>query len=148
MGNNTGKETLSYIGWSQGTTWVMIASQDDETKAYIDKHVNLVMLMAPVAYMEHQFSPVFALLTKFYIDYWFYNNFDPWGFLNAHSTPALTQLACNLLGGGPCRVVLDLFFGVSDLDSIKATQNMTAHFPAGCSMKDLIHYAQTIRSGG
>ncbi|KAF2885017.1 hypothetical protein ILUMI_21133 [Ignelater luminosus] len=60
--NVTKKERLSYIGMSQGTTvFYILASMKPEYNNY----VNVMVALAPVAYMANFYNPMYRLLAKF-----------------------------------------------------------------------------------
>ena len=53
--NVTGKEKIQYVGHSMGTTTFMALNTMDQSWA--DK-VELAVLLAPIAYVEHMASPI------------------------------------------------------------------------------------------
>jgi len=72
----------------------------------------------------------------------------PYGFLESGAgVDSAAQLFCKISFGKICKIVKGVFAGFSKLDSPGAITNLTAHFPGGCSSKDLRHFAQLIRSG-
>lgn len=142
---NTQKEDLTYVGWSQGTSQFFVAMTDEKTKAYIDKTVNLFAALAPVTWMKHQRSTLLSVVTDLHLD-GVLDTISPWGFLNADSTPAFVHTLCELTGGLICDLTVNLIAGNSKLDTSAAITNLTAHFPAGISSKGLAHYAQLIRA--
>lgn len=54
------------------------------------------------------------------------------------------EFLCKISGGLICKFTVDLFCGTSLLDNPGAITNLTAHFPAGISVKALDHYEQLI----
>ena len=52
---NTGKDKIYYMGHSMGTTTYMAMNSMDQTWA---EKVELAVLLAPVAYMDHMESPI------------------------------------------------------------------------------------------
>jgi len=143
--NHTGKAHLTFAGWSQGTSQFFVSMTDAKVKAYVDKTVNLFVAIAPVTWMKHQKSRFFSVVTDIHLDQ-MWDEFFPYGFLNWASAPAEARRACELTAGLLCKFTVDLFAGSSSLDTVAAIENLTAHFPAGVSAKELVHYAQLIRS--
>jgi len=143
--NQTGKANLTFVGWSQGTSQFFVAMTDAKVKAYVDKTVNFFAAIAPVTWMKHQKSALLSILTDLHLDQ-VWDTFFPYGFLNWDSAPAECRVACKLTGGVLCKVTVDLVCGHTKLDTAAAIENLTAHFPAGVSAKELVHYAQLIRS--
>jgi lysosomal acid lipase/cholesteryl ester hydrolase len=141
----TKKPTLTFMGWSQGVTQFFVSMTDPKVKAYVDKTVNLFVAMNPVTWMKHQTAKLFTVVTDIHLDQ-MWDEFFPYGFLNWKSAPAEAQLACKLTKGAICEGVVDIIAGNSSLDTAGAIENLTAHFPAGVSAKELVHYAQSIRS--
>jgi len=72
----------------------------------------------------------------------------PYGFLDTPVLfPAVAQYFCKASNGTVCSISVDAVCGTSHLDDEDAVTNLTAHFPAGTSVKDLNHYAQFIQTG-
>merc|ERR1712227_1053867 len=109
--DHTGKEQLSYMGWSQGTTQMFVAMQDEKTKDYIAKTVNLFAAIAPVATMHHQKSKLFTVLVDTHMDQIAYDTIFQWGFMNADSMPAFLDEFCKLSKGLICDFVVDIIAG-------------------------------------
>jgi len=144
---NTGKKDLTFVGWSQGVIQFLVAMADAKIKAYVDKSVNLFVGIAPVSWMKHQKSELFTGITKFHLD-GLLDTVWPYGFLEeGGGVDSTAQLFCKITFGKICKLVKGIFAGFSKLDSPGAITNLTAHFPGGCSSKDLRHFAQLIRSG-
>lgn len=142
---HTGKPTLTFVGWSQGTSQFFVSMTDAKVRAYVEKSVNLFVALSPVTWMKHQKSKLMSILTSLHIDQdW--DTFFPYGFLNWASAPAEADFLCKITLGLLCKFTVDLVCGTSSLDTAPAIENFTAHFPAGVSTKELVHYAQLIRS--
>lgn len=142
--DKTGKTTLTFVGWSQGTSQFFVSMTDAKVKAIVEKHVNLFVAIAPVSWMKHQKSGLLSILTDLHADQT-WDTFFPYGFLNWENAPAESQLLCKLSAGFLCKVTVHAVCGTSKLDTVAAIENLTAHFPAGVSAKELVHYAQLIR---
>merc|ERR1712150_359871 len=70
----------------------------------------------------------------------------PYGFLNQGSLDKTANTLCKITLGALCKITVDLIAGASPLDTASAITNLTAHFPAGTSVKSLNHYEQLIVS--
>jgi len=138
----TGREDLTYIGWSQGTTQMFIAATGRE-KAFIEKHVNLFVALSPVTYLKHQMSPLLAIVGALHLGALVEEAF-PFGFLDLYQMPAIAKFFCTVTNGTLCTITVDSICGSSSLDKVSAIENLVAHFPAGTSVKDLNHYEQFI----
>merc|ERR1712007_89699 len=78
--NATGKEMLTYMGHSQGTSQFFTAMVIPETKAFVEKTVNLFIALAPVAYLSHLSATLFRVLGDFKLGKLIEATF-PYGFL-------------------------------------------------------------------
>jgi len=143
--NHTGKTDLTFVGWSQGTSQFFVSMTDARVKEFVDKTVNLFVAISPVTWMKHQKSALLGILTDLHLDQTL-DAFFPYGFLNWKSAPAECQFLCKLTAGVLCKITVDLVCGHSKMDTAAAIENLTAHFPAGVSFKELVHYSQLIRS--
>lgn len=145
---HTGKQQLTYIGHSQGTSQFFVAAQDPGVKPLLDKHVNFFVALAPVAYLKHQSSLLLSVVTKLRLGAVIEAAY-PYGFLDNPDTEAsIAHFFCKITLGAICSITVDVICGTSNMDSPAAITNMTAHFPAGTSVKSLNHYEQLILKGG
>lgn len=140
---STGKPNLSYVGWSQGTSQFFVAMTDATTKAYVDQSVNLFVALSPVTFMKYQTSGLLKIATDLRIGAAVEKAF-PYGFLDVKSLDVAANTLCKLTAGVVCEITVDLICGTSHLDTAGAITNLTAHFPAGTSVKSLNHYEQLI----
>eukprot|EP00929_Paragymnodinium_shiwhaense_P103678 TRINITY_DN6734_c0_g1_i1.p1 TRINITY_DN6734_c0_g1~~TRINITY_DN6734_c0_g1_i1.p1 ORF type:complete len:416 (+),score=78.76 TRINITY_DN6734_c0_g1_i1:51-1250(+) len=140
----TGKQTLTYVGWSQGTTQMFIAATGAK-KEQIEKKVNLFVALSPVTYLKSQSSTLLEVLSKVGIATAAEAVF-PYGILDEFPLPAVAQLFCKVTLGLLCEITVDIICGRSKLDDSAAVLNMTGHFPAGTSVKDLTHFSQLLNS--
>mmetsp|Transcript_67401 Transcript_67401/g.161661 ORF Transcript_67401/g.161661 Transcript_67401/m.161661 type:complete len:411 (+) Transcript_67401:59-1291(+) len=144
---HTKQATLSLIGHSQGTSQVFVALTDPSIRNFMQDRVNLFVALSPITYMAKQSAKLFSVLSYLHfgtvcMDLW------PLGFLDFASVPEVANELCHLTDGKLCKITVDIICGVSSEDSDAAITNVSAHFPAGTSMKSLDHYAQLISDGG
>mmetsp|Transcript_19030 Transcript_19030/g.34402 ORF Transcript_19030/g.34402 Transcript_19030/m.34402 type:complete len:399 (+) Transcript_19030:71-1267(+) len=145
--STTHQESLTLIGHSQGTSQVFVALTDPATKDLMKARVNLFVALSPITYMKHQTAKLFDVLTYFGVgtaltDMW------PYGAFEWRSLSSMTHAVCVLTGGALCKLTVDTICGISTEDTDGAINNISAHFPAGTSMKSIEHYGQLIQSGG
>jgi pimeloyl-ACP methyl ester carboxylesterase len=138
----TQKDTLTFVGWSQGTTQMFIAAQGKH-KRYLDKHVNLFVALSPVTYMTHQTSIILDIVKVLKLGA-IVEKIWPFGFLDLAQEPAIAEWLCQVTNGTLCTLTVDKICGTSELDDAHMIENLVAHFPAGTSVKDLNHYEQFI----
>lgn len=143
--NETKKDSLVYVGWSQGTTQMFIGSTFPENKDYLEKHVSLFVALSPVAYLESQSSILLGTVSKFRLGA-ILSVLWPFGIFDLTELPTIAQWLCNTTHGVLCKIGVDTVCGISDLDDPGAIANLAAHFPAGTSTKDMNHYEQLINS--
>jgi len=136
------KGTLTFVGWSQGTTQMFIAAQGRH-KAYLDKHVNLFVALSPVTYMTHQTSIILDIVKVFKLGA-IVEKIWPFAILDLPQLPAIADFFCYATHGTLCTITVDSICGTSQLDDVHSIDNLVAHFPAGTSVKDLNHYEQFI----
>lgn len=142
---HTGKQDLCFVGWSQGNSQFFVAMTDENVKPYVDKTVKLFVAVAPVTWMKHQKSKLFSVLTDLRLDD-VLDGLFPYGFLEeGGGVDSFAHIMCKLTAGVICKFTVDLFCGRSALDTESAITNLTAHFPAGVSVKEIRHYSQSIR---
>lgn len=143
----TGKEQLSYVGWSQGTSQFFVAMSDPEVKSYVEQTVNLFVALSPVTYLAHQQSTLLSLLVDMHLPEVLDAAF-PYGFLDSNALDVAANILCKLTLGSICEISVDLICGDSSMDTAAAITNLTAHFPAGTSVHAFHHYAQLIQNKG
>jgi len=144
----TGKEKIYYIGHSMGTTTYMVMNSMDQS--WGDK-VEVAVLLAPIAYVEHMASPL-KYLTPFLgmID-WLVDHLGIGEFLPSNwFMDFIASFACgdNKPLEFVCENIVFLLCGY-DQAQMNATMMSTvaSHIPAGTSSYTVIHYAQEIKSG-
>ncbi|XP_049825862.1 uncharacterized protein LOC109604814 [Aethina tumida] len=148
---NTGKEKLSYVGHSQGTTifFACMASRPE----YNDK-ITLMIALAPVAHMTHMTHPLVRFMGNPIINLGlgfgihalkFYNILPHWEIVTL-----LGGLVCNDESSLQflCAGVLSFMGGMNEAQLNKTFMPViVTSAPAGTSHKQMMHYIQEMRSG-
>ncbi|XP_053680890.1 lipase 3 [Anopheles nili] len=144
---HTGRQRLHYVGHSQGSTgFFVMASTRPE---YNDKVIQMNAL-APVAFMGHMKSPLLQYMTKFLntLDI-LMKMFGVGEFLpNKPILHEIAKLICpESTVNNMCANVLFLLAGhnPSQMDPT-ILPILFGHTPAGSATKQLVHYAQEVRS--
>jgi len=140
----TGSSHLSFFAWSQGTSQFFVAVTDEKVKPLVDGKVNLFVAFSPVTYMQYQTSTLLKIITDLRLGKYLQDTF-PYGLLNQESLATVANLLCKVTSGMLCKISVDTIAGTSPLDTERALTSMTAHFPAGTSVKSFSHYEQLIR---
>jgi len=140
----TGVQNLSYVGVSQGTTMAFAAFSSDPSLA---KSVNLFIALAPIAYMDNVQSSLLRFLADMNFDQLLellgINKFYP-------SLEAFQKMVPELCKSPKlCECLFQLIDGSSpNLNHSTAAEEIyLATEPDWTSSKEVIHYAQLIRSG-
>ncbi|KAJ2942573.1 hypothetical protein O0L34_g11109 [Tuta absoluta] len=146
----TGKSTLKYVGFSQGTTsFYVMASEKPE----YGKKVSLMVSLAPVAWVSNTRSPLLRILGPL-IDQYSEVIRSVIGFNEFNAANPLIQLLTNGICGTStlapvvCATAEFAVFGF-DYAQVNATQApvISGHAPSSVSSKQLFHYAQAYNSG-
>jgi len=145
----TGMPDTFYIGHSQGTTsFYVMASERPEYNAKIRAHFSL----APIAFMDHMTSPVLQFLAFFEGPLEsLLNLIGVYEFLPTEGF--ISQMAEGLCQDGDITQVLctNILFVICGFNKDKMNTTLLpiimGHTPAGSSTKQMLHYAQEIRSG-
>eukprot|EP00930_Biecheleria_cincta_P099556 TRINITY_DN91184_c0_g1_i1.p1 TRINITY_DN91184_c0_g1~~TRINITY_DN91184_c0_g1_i1.p1 ORF type:complete len:418 (+),score=48.33 TRINITY_DN91184_c0_g1_i1:40-1254(+) len=143
----TGKSSLSFVAHSQGTTQFLAAMTDAAMKTKLEEKVNLFVALAPVAYLSHQSSILIHALTKYQLGD-VLQKLWPFGFLTWDSLSTVADWFCKVTFGVVCKTGVDLVCGHSVEDTAAAITNISAHFPAGTSVKSLVHFQQLSNHAG
>jgi len=140
--NKTKREKVLYVGHSQGTSQVFAALGEPSHPSRLK--MGAFAALAPITFLYHQRSLLLTVLSKLSIDeivYWFgWNNFFP-------STNIINKLipgACSLIEWA-CQDALFLVTGPSNHLNTSRMDVYLSESPAGCSVKDLVHFAQGVR---
>ncbi|XP_063979667.1 lipase 3-like [Diachasmimorpha longicaudata] len=147
---HTKKDKIFYVGHSQGTTSFFVMCS--EKPEYNDK-IHAMFAMAPVTYMKHMSSPFFKVMSQFdnllgsAMEALGSYEFQPTDeFLNrvkaiTCDAEASTQPLCEnimfLVGG----------YGTDQMNKTLLPA-ILGHVPAGSSVRQMIHYAQLMKSDG
>ncbi|CAL1688829.1 unnamed protein product [Lasius platythorax] len=146
---NTGQKKLFYLGHSQGTTAFFVMSSE---LPYHQEKIEAMFAMAPVAYCGRIKSPVLQVLArvadaidtlmKLIGQYEFAPTgegmeiFQKW----VCAEDAITQPFCS-----------NILFLIAGFDSEQFNKTLLpivlGHIPAGASTKQVIHFAQLVKSG-
>lgn len=142
----TGRQTLTYVGHSEGTTQLFAALGPGPMRKALQQKINLFVALSPVAYLGHQASPILALLSDTHIAD-LTSAAYPYGILSWSGFSDFGNFVCKMTGGTLCKLGVDLVCGSSSNDTDPAIINISAHFPSGTSARNLNHYAQLVLSG-
>lgn len=140
----TGRKDLSFVGWSQGHTQFMMAAL---TQPALRRKINLYAGISPVVYLTHATSTFLTTIAKLGLGGALYAVYKRQFLGGAPAVHAAEELLCKLTLGAVCELSVDVFCGSSPLDDSKLIENVAAHFPAGTSVKDFVHYVQYIKAG-
>ncbi|TMW69288.1 hypothetical protein Poli38472_001444 [Pythium oligandrum] len=140
--STTKQSALSYIGHSEGTTQAFVGFSLNQEVA---KKVSYFAALAPVAYVGDTTSIVFIALAKTYLDKWF----DTFGFSEFAARNALLQdfiakYGCAYVGVA-CESFIQQLVGPSQNMNSSRIHVYVSQTPAGTSVKNMGHYAQSIR---
>lgn len=146
--NETGNESLKYIGHSQGTTsFFVMASERPE---YNEK-IGLMVALSPVAFMANARSPIVRLIAPgTSLIHGFAKSLGVYEFLpdnNMIRTLKLLICGTGVLAELLCSNTLFLTAGF-DLQQLNITNLSTifGHVPSGASTKQIAHYGQSFIS--
>ncbi|TMW47663.1 hypothetical protein DOY81_007253 [Sarcophaga bullata] len=133
--NVSGYKKLSYFGHSQGTTafWVLCSMQPN----YNEK-INIMLALAPVAYMKHIKTPLISYLREFV------KASEGRIFEFLPRTELMFQMCfTSRLSESMCVEIYKQMLG-NDGEQTNATMYpvMIGHVPAGCNFKQFVHYLQ------
>ncbi|XP_017486991.1 PREDICTED: lipase 3-like, partial [Rhagoletis zephyria] len=146
--NVTGETSLHYVGHSQGTTtlFALLSSKPEYNAKFRTTH-----MLAPVCFMEHARCPLILLAAPLFGTPTTLSTLssDSEFLPNEELLSQLRSAACSPdVVDEICSFVLFLFLGYDPkhlnytlMPDVYATQ------PAGCSTRQLLHYAQMYKSG-
>ncbi|XP_071558741.1 lipase 3-like [Temnothorax nylanderi] len=145
----TGQQQLFYIGFSQGTTqfWVLMSLRPE-----YNKKIKLMSALAPVAYTGHiqgLLRPASFFTNLFKGFYKFTGYFEL--FANTRLEKFVTYSLCreDIFTQPFCELLVHMIGGFSVNETDYAHLADYLQFaPAGCSYKQLVHYAMGIQNPG
>ncbi|KOC66701.1 Lipase 3 [Habropoda laboriosa] len=147
----TGHTELNYVGYSQGTTAFFVMASE---KSEYNRKVKGMISLAPIAFLSNHRSPLLKFIVPFYgLMEWgtSYCNIHQWFARNRLQTRALGTIFRNASGGFTEGFWMYWFSLIAGYDSDQVEKSMLSlifgHFPAGASVKQIIHYCQSILSG-
>ncbi|KAE9014493.1 hypothetical protein PF011_g8030 [Phytophthora fragariae] len=140
--NKTRRSTLSYVGHSEGTTQAFVGFSTDQELA---KKVSYFAALAPVAWTGHLTANVFKTMAKLHLEKWF----QAFGIAEFSAKSTFIQeviggYACTL-AEKLCSTTISLVAGPSVSTNTSRIPVYISQTPAGTSVKNMAHYAQSIR---
>merc|ERR1712142_81467 len=137
--------SLYYVGHSQGTMMIWAGVSENQ---FLQKRIKLVFALAPVARLEHIYSPIkylsyFDAAIKMVSEVLSIREFMP----NVAAVKEIADKGCPMYEE-LCDEVLFLIAGYNkkDLNQTRTPVYLT-HTPAGTSMKNMIHFSQLVQEG-
>eukprot|EP00013_Stygamoeba_regulata_P007218 CAMPEP_0177642424 /NCGR_PEP_ID=MMETSP0447-20121125/7579_1 /TAXON_ID=0 /ORGANISM="Stygamoeba regulata, Strain BSH-02190019" /LENGTH=665 /DNA_ID=CAMNT_0019144581 /DNA_START=207 /DNA_END=2204 /DNA_ORIENTATION=- len=143
----TGMPSLVYVGHSQGTTIGFISFSDPAVAA----KVSLFIALAPVASLKHTKIKTIRALSVMKTDT-LVSLFGPNSFITTprrmeQIVPGLSLLSHSLINSS-LAAILDVLGGWNEANFDKSRiPVLLAHSPGGTSVRNMVHWAQSVRSG-
>jgi lysosomal acid lipase/cholesteryl ester hydrolase len=133
----SGRETLTYIGHSQGTMMMFAKGTDPE----VARMVSLFIALAPVAWLRDTTAPLVHGISKFPKLDWLISLLG----LQEFDVRAVPHVACSYL---PflCDVTICAMAGCEGGMTTEMTELLADHFPDLTSWQNLEHYQQAVLS--
>lgn len=140
--NTTGRPTLSFVGHSEGNIQAFVGFSTDQELA---KKVSFFAALAPAVWMSNMAAEVFSSLVWLRLD----KALQLLGYVEFSSRSELVQetLAgfwCTLLPG-VCNSIVNFVAGPSISTNATRMPVYISQSPAGTSVKNIAHFAQSIR---
>uniref|UniRef100_A0A8C0BQN6 Lipase n=1 Tax=Buteo japonicus TaxID=224669 RepID=A0A8C0BQN6_9AVES len=137
----TGQKQIYYVGYSQGCTVAFIAFSSMPELA---QKIQMFFALAPVVIIKHARSPVMKM--TFLLDRQF--KMFQVGDYSMKLWRFLPQLCKHPLLHKPCANLLFLLGGYNEKNlNMTRLDVYTSHYPDGTSVKNMIHWAQVMKSG-
>jgi pimeloyl-ACP methyl ester carboxylesterase len=140
--NKTGSSTLSFVGHSEGTTQAFVGFSLDKKLA---KKVSYFAALAPVAWTGHLTAKIFKTMATTHLE----KLFQTFGINEFSSKSSFIQ---EIIGGFACTIAeklcnnaISLVAGPSVSTNTSRIPVYISQTPAGTSVKNMPHYAQSIR---
>ncbi|KXJ71265.1 hypothetical protein RP20_CCG021027 [Aedes albopictus] len=145
--NQTNQSKLHYIGHSQGTTSFFVMAS---TRPEYNEKIHLMLALAPVAFTEHVRSPLLKVMARFQnsltalFDIFGVGEFLP----NRAILNEIAELLCSK--SVHWNLCLNVIFQIAGADpeqvELQIVPILIGHSPAGASTKQVVHFAQGMRS--
>ncbi|ETI45986.1 Gastric triacylglycerol lipase [Phytophthora nicotianae] len=140
----SGQKTVAYVGHSEGTTQAFVAFSEDQTLA---QTVSYFAALAPVAWLGNTKADALKFLAKVYLDKIF-EVFGQVEFLAQNQVlQEVIEAATCTANPELCQTALALISGVSENWNSSRVSVYLSEMPAGTSVKNMGHFAQSIRKG-
>ncbi|KAG6594169.1 Gastric triacylglycerol lipase [Phytophthora cinnamomi] len=140
--NKTKSAMLSYVGHSEGTTQAFVGFSTDQELA---QKVSYFAALAPVAWTGHLTAGVFKTMAKMHLEKWF----QAFGIAKFSGKSTFIQ---EIIGGYACTLAkklcsttISIVAGPSVSTNTSRIPVYISQTPAGTSVKNMAHYAQSIR---
>ncbi|KAK1945507.1 Lipase member M [Phytophthora citrophthora] len=138
------QDTVALVGHSEGTTQAFVAFSNDQELA---QTVSYFAALAPVAWLGNTKAKALQFLAKVYLDKIF-EVFGQVEFLSQNEVlQEVIEAAACTLNPEVCETALALVSGVSENWNSSRVAVYLSEMPAGTSVKNMGHFAQSIRKG-
>eukprot|EP00644_Phytophthora_capsici_P004554 jgi/Phyca11/7395/fgenesh1_pm.PHYCAscaffold_19_\ len=142
--STSNQDTVALVGHSEGTTQAFVAFSEDQELA---QTVSYFAALAPVAWLGNTKAKALQFLTKVYLDKIF-EVFGQVEFLSQNEVlQEVIEAAACTLNPEVCETALALVSGVSENWNSSRVGVYLSEMPAGTSVKNMGHFAQSIRKG-
>ncbi|KAF4039696.1 Alpha/beta-hydrolase lipase region [Phytophthora infestans] len=138
------RKAIAFVGHSEGKTQAFVAFSEDQTLA---QSVSYFAALVPVAWLGNTKAEALKFLAKVYLDKIF-EVFGQVEFLSQNKVlqEVIEASACTV-NPELCETALALISGVSENWNMSRVSVYLSEMPAGTSVKNMGHYAQSIRKG-
>jgi gastric triacylglycerol lipase len=147
----TGKDKITYVGHSQGTSQMFAALSDKATTDYVHSKLNGFIALAPVAYLANSNSKLIRLLANdgILIESAKLFGMEEWLPGACSKTSAQSEFEYYLckLDVTLCDIFISLLADYNPkYDNQKMFPTFVQHNPSGSSLRSLLHYRQLLES--
>ena len=149
----TSKDTLSYVGHSQGTSQMFAALADKKTRDYVNSKVNVFIALAPIVYLANQQSTFLNLLAYGSIGietianvFGVYSIFP--GSCSETSIQAKFEAAICKIASILCNGILAIADADAKYDNTARIPYYVKHAPSGSALMQVYHYKQWVKQSG
>lgn len=143
----TGRQQLSYVGHSQGSTQFFVAGQLPGIAEALKWKVDLFVALSPAVFLGNS-SSLLSPAIDVHLD-WPLREF-PRSVEVASDSSVVTKFdshLCSSTSGRLCQLAMAAVVGTGWLDSPSSITAYFKHFPLGTSTKDLLHFGQLVSFG-